>query len=202
MGVRLQNMTRDLWKKYNYRDFGIIGEPYFDVDYSKVLYLTDTGRRWDGDKVNVRDRALGPEARGKRQSKSEERRGEFAVAKRRQPGLNPKSETNPNNQNSNDTNKKAPNDKISEFMNDSEQSERMTISDRELNDSEQSEQMTRSVIPKLHSTFDIIEALEKDLLPDQIMINTHPQRWTNNPFMWTKELVWQNMKNVIKRFYK
>ncbi len=39
----------------NYRDFGIIGEPYFDIDFSKVFYLTDTGRRWDG-KGSVRDK--------------------------------------------------------------------------------------------------------------------------------------------------
>ncbi len=45
-----------LWKYYNYRDFGIIGEPYFDVNFSKVLYLTDTGRRWNGEKVSVRDK--------------------------------------------------------------------------------------------------------------------------------------------------
>jgi hypothetical protein len=48
--------NRDLWKKYNYRDFGIIGEPYFDMDFDDVFYLTDTGRRWDGDKVSVRDK--------------------------------------------------------------------------------------------------------------------------------------------------
>ena len=47
--------NRDLWKKYNYRNYGIIGEPYFDIDFSKVFYLTDTGRRWDG-KGSVRDR--------------------------------------------------------------------------------------------------------------------------------------------------
>lgn len=47
---------RDLWKSYDYRDFGIIGEPYFDVDFSKVFYLTDTGRRWDGFNVSVRDK--------------------------------------------------------------------------------------------------------------------------------------------------
>lgn len=50
---------RDLWKKYDYRDFGIIGEPYFDVDFSKLFYLTDTGRRWDGFKVSVRDKIPG-----------------------------------------------------------------------------------------------------------------------------------------------
>lgn len=48
--------SRDLWKKYDYHDFGIIGEPYFDVDFSKVFYLTDTGRRWDGFSVSIRDR--------------------------------------------------------------------------------------------------------------------------------------------------
>jgi len=50
-----------------------------------------------------------------------------------------------------------------------------------------------------HSTFDIIEAVDKGLLPDKIMINTHPQRWTDNPVEWMKELVWQNFKNVVKR---
>lgn len=47
--------NRLLWKKYNYRDFGIIGEPYFDIDFNKVAYLTDTGRRWDVSADNVRD---------------------------------------------------------------------------------------------------------------------------------------------------
>ena len=47
---------RDLWKQYNYRDYGIIGEPYFDVDFSDIFYLTDTGRCWDGYKVSVRDK--------------------------------------------------------------------------------------------------------------------------------------------------
>lgn len=50
--------NRDLWKHYNYRDYGIIGEPYFDVDFSKVMYLTDTGRRWDGGAVSVRDKIV------------------------------------------------------------------------------------------------------------------------------------------------
>jgi hypothetical protein len=50
--------NRDLWKKYDYREFGIIGEPYFDLDFSKVMYLTDTGRRWDG-KGSVRDKVSG-----------------------------------------------------------------------------------------------------------------------------------------------
>ena len=47
---------RDLWKYRDYHDFGIIGEPYFDMDFSKVFYLTDTGRRWDGFNVSLRDK--------------------------------------------------------------------------------------------------------------------------------------------------
>ena len=51
--------SKDIWKKYSYRDLGIIGEPYFDVDFGSTFYLTDTGRRWDGYKVSVRDRIEG-----------------------------------------------------------------------------------------------------------------------------------------------
>jgi hypothetical protein len=55
--------NKDIWKKYDYRDFGIIGEPYFDIDFSKVLYLTDTGRMWDGYKVSIRDKIEGHQDR-------------------------------------------------------------------------------------------------------------------------------------------
>jgi hypothetical protein len=48
--------NRSLWQKWNYRDFGIIGEPYFDLDFNRVLYLTDSGRCWNGDKTIVRDK--------------------------------------------------------------------------------------------------------------------------------------------------
>ena len=47
--------NRELWKKYDYRDYGIIAEPYFDVDYSKVFYITDTGRSWNNESVSLRD---------------------------------------------------------------------------------------------------------------------------------------------------
>lgn len=45
-----------LWQTYDYHDYNLLGEPYLDVDYSKVFYLTDTGRCWDGYKVSVRDK--------------------------------------------------------------------------------------------------------------------------------------------------
>lgn len=47
--------NRDLWKKYDYRDFGVLCEPYLDIDFNHVLYLSDTGRRWNGNKVSLRD---------------------------------------------------------------------------------------------------------------------------------------------------
>jgi hypothetical protein len=47
--------NRDLWKKYDFRDFGITGEPYFSIDYNKVFYLTDTGRTWADRKIRVKD---------------------------------------------------------------------------------------------------------------------------------------------------
>ena len=51
--------SKDIWKKYDYHKLGIIAEPYFETDFSKVFYLTDTGRRWDGYKVSVRDKVEG-----------------------------------------------------------------------------------------------------------------------------------------------
>ncbi len=45
----------DLWKEIDYKSFGIIAEPYLDVDYSKVLYLTDNGSKWNATSSNIRD---------------------------------------------------------------------------------------------------------------------------------------------------
>ena len=35
-------------------------------------------------------------------------------------------------------------------------------------------------------------------LPDKIMLTVHPQRWDDQVLPWVRELVWQNVKNVIK----
>ena len=106
-----------IWMKYNYRDLGIIGEPYLDTDWKEFGYLTDTGRRWDGDKVSVRDKA------------------------------------------------------------------------------------STSILPqrgrRFRTTQDIIENVNS--LPDKMMFTIHPQRWTNDILPWAKELVLQNVKNVVKR---
>jgi len=45
-----------IWQKYDYRKLGLIGEPYYAVDWNDVAYLTDSGRRWNGEKFIVRDK--------------------------------------------------------------------------------------------------------------------------------------------------
>ena len=118
--------SRDLWKRFSYRDSGIVCEPYFDIDYSKVLYLTDTGRRWNGNKFNLKDKVVTG----------------FGTT----------------------TGKP-----LSEIFN-------------------------------FRSTSDIIRAAINNQLPDHIIINPHPQRWTDRPVPWVKEFLWQNVKNVGKYF--
>lgn len=108
--------NKDIWKHYNYRDYNIIGEPYFDIDFNHVFYLTDTGRRWDGHRVSVRDKVASP----------------FNL--------------------------------------------------------------------NFRSTADMIDCIKKDQFPQKVMINFHPQRWTDNTTLWLQEKYTQQFKNIIK-FY-
>jgi len=105
--------NRDLWETYNYRDYGITCEPYFDIDYSKVFYLTDTGRTWDNSGISVRDKVNSASG------------------------------------------------------------------------------------PVFRSTSDIIRSINK--LPDKVMFTFHPQRWDDALIPWLRELVMQNLKNVVKK---
>jgi hypothetical protein len=45
----------------------------------------------------------------------------------------------------------------------------------------------------------MIQALERGEFPERVMLTFHPQRWTDHPVLWTRELVEQNVKNVIKK---
>ena len=107
--------SKDLWITNDYHDYGIIGEPYFDIDFNKVFYLTDTGRSWKNQKISVRDRV--------------DTKYDFNIS----------------------------------------------------------------------SSNQMIQALKDGILPDQLMFNFHPQRWSDNPIVWTKELVYQSIKNQVKR---
>ena len=46
--------SKDMWRVYDYKKLGLIGEPQFDVDWNDMFYLTDTGRSWNG--VSRRDK--------------------------------------------------------------------------------------------------------------------------------------------------
>lgn len=48
--------NKDVWRKYDYKKLGILTEPYFDIDFNNVLYLTDTGRKWNSSAASVRDK--------------------------------------------------------------------------------------------------------------------------------------------------
>jgi hypothetical protein len=132
--------SRDLWRKYDYKKPGVICEPYFDIDYSNVLYITDTGRSWDGNRFNIRDRA-----------NNEHFLSEW------------KSNPLPGS-----------------FM-----------------------KMTKDAINiqkkfRFRSTSNIINSARKGLLPNKVIINTHPQRWTDSMLPWVIELITQNLKNPVK----
>ena len=51
--------SQDIWNQYDIHALGIVYEPMLDTDFSQTLYLTDTGRRWDGHRVSVRDKVPG-----------------------------------------------------------------------------------------------------------------------------------------------
>ncbi len=107
--------NREIWKSINYRTYDVIAEPYFDLNFDEVLYITDTGRSWNKTSSSVRDKVETP----------------FNF--------------------------------------------------------------------KIDSTQHLTEMIRQNQLPEKIMQNIHPQRWSNSNIEWTVELVGQNMKNVVKR---
>ena len=58
--------SKEMWQKYDYKKLGLIGEPQMDVDWSEMVYLTDTGRSWNGvsRRDKVADRASEWKAKG------------------------------------------------------------------------------------------------------------------------------------------
>ncbi len=114
--------NRAIWSKYDYKKLGILAEPYFDINFNELYYITDTGRRWDGHLYNVRDKAT-----------------------KQNPVTNPA------------------------FLN-----------------------------LRFRNTQDIIQAIEAGEFPSNAMINFHPQRWHDELLPWSKELVFQKIKNIGK----
>lgn len=68
--------NREIWEKYDYRELGILGEASIDVDFSKVAYYTDTGRRWDGAGVSIRDKVPSGNREGKTEKREDNKKEE------------------------------------------------------------------------------------------------------------------------------
>ncbi len=54
--------NRDIWTKCQPADFGLVGEVYRDLDYTRVSYFSDTGRTWNPQRYNLRDHVSRPAA--------------------------------------------------------------------------------------------------------------------------------------------
>ncbi|MBW1612695.1 MAG: hypothetical protein JRJ57_01700 [Deltaproteobacteria bacterium] len=187
--------SRILWKYYDYREFGIEVEPYFDMNFEEMLYLTDTGRRWNGQKYIIRDKPVGSSfakatedrgwdgsrvsVRDKAEGQSKDKRQKTKDKSKKEKGKNIKEELQSTEDPFKDWVVKPV---LGSLMN-------MTT--------ESSEFQARY---NYRSTNAIIKAAERGELPDRIMMTFHPQRWTDQAVPWVKELVWQNTKNVAKFF--
>jgi len=107
--------NRKIWEIYDYRTYGIIGEPYYDLDFTQVLYLTDTGRKWNGTRMTVRDR------------------------------------------------------------------------------------VKSGFTHNIKTTFELLEHINNGTLPERILLNVHPERWENNFLAWSRQWLFQNIKNIFKK---
>jgi len=170
--------SRLLWKYYDYREFGVVLEPYFDINFEEMLYLTDTGRKWDGSSVSVRDKAEG----GRRKAeglKDENKRQKAKDKSKKERGKSIKEEL------------QFTEDPFKDWVVKPVQGSLMNITEKSL------EFQNRY---NYRTTNDIIRAAEDGELPGKMMMTFHPQRWTDQAVPWVKELVWQNTKNVAKYF--
>lgn len=52
--------NRDIWQHTTPTQFQLVGEVYLDIDYTKITYLSDTGRTWHPTRYNVRDHTRVP----------------------------------------------------------------------------------------------------------------------------------------------
>jgi sporulation protein YlmC with PRC-barrel domain len=48
-------LNRDIWKEYDFKNYGILGEAYLSVNFNEVIYLSDTGRSWHPLKYKIKD---------------------------------------------------------------------------------------------------------------------------------------------------
>lgn len=47
--------NRDLWKKYDFKDYNILGEAYISINFNDMFYVSDSGGTWENKGFRVRD---------------------------------------------------------------------------------------------------------------------------------------------------
>jgi len=155
--------NKEIWKKYDYKSLGIIGEPYYDVNFDEVFYLTDTGRRWDGWKTSVRDKV----------PQQEEWIQQGLVFHSTQDII----------------------DAVTSGRTGSLSADKASGSDSNRNEIPKNQTSN-----KFNASQDV-SSLQPPAsnFPNQIMFTMHPQRWNDVGLLWVKELVFQGIKNEIKK---
>jgi hypothetical protein len=64
-------VNKDLWKDFDFKKYGIIGEAYLSVNFSDLYYFSDTGRSWNG-RYSVKDHSDSPNAESKKITNTEQ----------------------------------------------------------------------------------------------------------------------------------
>ncbi len=108
-------VNKNIWKAYDLKKFDILGEAYLSIDFNKMKYISDTGRKWNSKDFSIKDKI-------------------------------------------------------------------------------------NSELIKIHNTDHLIKIL-KNREYKYIYILTHPSKWNDLYIFWVKELVWQNIKNVVKKLF-
>jgi hypothetical protein len=189
--------NRTLWQHYDYRSLDIIAEPYLDLDFTRIAYYTDTGRRWDGERVSVRDKVSELQGfrvsgfQGFRVSGFQGSASAVIPAKAGIPTLGEK-----------DTEFQS--GRVSGFqgsgdLDSGSNTETLNRAEGELGEAKLETLKLPSSWPKYHTTLDMIAALKANTFPTPAMLTFHPQRWSDRAVPWIRELVVQKMKNVVKR---
>ncbi|MCX9010317.1 MAG: hypothetical protein OIN66_04255 [Candidatus Methanoperedens sp.] len=48
--------SKELWKRYDFKTYGIIGEPYLSLNFDEIMYLSDTNRSWVDTRYRIKDK--------------------------------------------------------------------------------------------------------------------------------------------------
>ena len=163
--------NRTLWETYDYKAYGIIAEPYFDLNFGTEFNPTPNAER--------------PTPNAERQTPN---------VKRQTP--NPEPDTSTSSV-TGTPNAERPTPNPFFYLTDTGRrwdGWRVSLRDKV---PQQDEWIKQGLV--YHSTNDIINAANEGNLPDQIMMTFHPQRWNNALLPWTTELISQTLKNQVKR---